>query len=74
MGGHNLKLLFLDTVGQQKYKTIDLIYYKDYRVALLVYDLISPHFFASLQQWAEGSTGKHRIERQLLENLQLEKQ
>ena len=53
VGGQSVKLLFWDTAGQEKSKAIARIYYKDCRVALLVYDVSSPQSFAAVAQWAQ---------------------
>jgi Ras-related protein Rab-5C len=37
--GRKIKFEFWDTAGQEKYKAIARIYYKDCRVALVVYDV-----------------------------------
>ena len=51
--GHNLRYQLWDTAGQEKYRSIAKIYYKDARIALLVYDVTSKISFVSLQTWAQ---------------------
>ena len=40
-----VKLMIWDTVGQEQYKSISNIYYKDAAAAILVYDITSPKSF-----------------------------
>lgn len=49
--GKSLKLQFWDTAGQQKFKAIAKIYYKDARVAILMYDVTSKQTFEGLKVW-----------------------
>ena len=51
--GHTLRYQLWDTAGQEKYRSIGKIYYKDAGIALLVYDVTKKTSFASLQSWAE---------------------
>jgi Ras-related protein Rab-5C len=47
--GRRVKFEFWDTAGQEKYKSIARIYYKDCRVALVVYDVTSRSSFEGLK-------------------------
>ena len=49
----SLKLQIWDTAGQEKYKAIAKLYYRDCRVAILVYDVTSKSSFESLKNWHE---------------------
>lgn len=42
-----------DTAGQEKYKSIAPIYYRQARVALCVYDICSQHSFEVMKSWIE---------------------
>ena len=48
-----IKYAFWDTAGQEKYKAIARIYYKDCRVALIVYDVTSKSSYNQLIGWME---------------------
>jgi len=41
-----------DTAGQEKYRAIAKIYYKDAKIAILVYDVTNKNSFVNLQLWA----------------------
>jgi small GTP-binding protein len=49
--GKKIKFEFWDTAGQEKYKAIARIYYKDCKVALVVYDVTSRESFEGLKTW-----------------------
>ena len=51
--GNSYKLQIWDTTGQEKYRSIAKIYYRDAKIAILVYDVADPQSFISLQSWAE---------------------
>ena len=51
--GHKIRYQLWDTAGQEKYRAIAKIYYKDSKVALLVYDVTNKLSFVSLQSWAD---------------------
>ena len=51
--GKNLKLQIWDTAGQQKYLAIAKLYYRDCRVAVLVYDVTRGQSFENLHRWNE---------------------
>lgn len=49
----SLKLQIWDTAGQEKYLAIAKLYYRDCRVALLVYDVTRRQSFEDLRRWVE---------------------
>jgi small GTP-binding protein len=49
--GKKIKYEFWDTAGQEKYKSIARIYYKDCKVALVVYDVTCKTSFEGLKTW-----------------------
>lgn len=51
--GNSYKIQIWDTTGQEKYRSIAKIYYRDAKIAILVYDVGDPQSFTSLQSWAE---------------------
>ena len=51
--GNSYKIQIWDTTGQEKYRSIAKIYYRDAKIAILVYDVGDPHSFTSLQSWTE---------------------
>jgi small GTP-binding protein len=51
--GHSYRLQIWDTAGQEKYRAIAKIYYKDARVAILVYDVADELSFSCMKEWAE---------------------
>lgn len=40
-----------DTAGQEKYKSIAPIYYREAKIALCVYDITSAKSFEVMQRW-----------------------
>ena len=48
---HHLKLQIWDTAGQEKYRAIAKLYYRDCRVAIMVYDVTRRESFESLRRW-----------------------
>lgn len=52
--GRVFKLQIWDTAGQEKYKSIAKIYYKDAKIAILVYDVTDERSFIAMQEWAES--------------------
>lgn len=50
-GNQAVKFQFWDTAGQEKYKAIAKIYYKDAKAAIVVYDVSNRESFDSLQNW-----------------------
>ena len=48
-----MKLQIWDTAGQEKYRSIAKIYYKDAKIAILVYDVNDRLSLSHLQSWGE---------------------
>ena len=46
-----LNLQIWDTVGQEEYRSINRLYYRGCAACILVYDLMKPKSFESLEQW-----------------------
>jgi small GTP-binding protein len=55
--GRSYRLQIWDTAGQEKYRAIAKIYYKDAKVAVLVYDVTDELSFISMQEWANDVRG-----------------
>lgn len=53
MEGKLIKLKIWDTAGQEKYKAIAKLYYKDCQVALIIFDVTRRQTFTNLALWAE---------------------
>lgn len=51
--GKSIKFQFWDTAGQEKYKAIARIYYKDAKVAVVMYDVNSRDSFNTMKTWVE---------------------
>ena len=54
--GYNTKTIkyqIWDTAGQEKYKSIARIYYKDSKVAIVVYDITRMESFEAMKVWVE---------------------
>lgn len=49
--GKSIKFLIWDTAGQEKFRAIAKIYYKDARAAVVVYDVGHRESFDSLKVW-----------------------
>ena len=49
--GHILKLHIWDTSGQEKFRAMADLYYKDAVAAILVYDVSNPETLDSLEYW-----------------------
>ncbi len=49
--GRHYTLQMWDTTGQERYRAIARIYYQHAKIALLVYDVTSPHSFAEMKKW-----------------------
>ena len=47
----SIKFQFWDTAGQEKYKSIARIYYKDAKIAIIVYDITRKETFESMKAW-----------------------
>ena len=52
-GLDTVKILLWDTAGQEKYKSLAQMYYKDAQVALLVYDITQKSTFDDIQFWVK---------------------
>lgn len=50
--GKTIKLKIWDTAGQEKYKAIAKLYYKDCQVALIIFDVTRRQTFKNLALWA----------------------
>ena len=48
-----IKFQIWDTAGQEKFWSISKLYYRDSKVAFLVYDVTRTSSIKSLKQWAE---------------------
>ena len=53
--GSLVKIQLWDTAGQEKYKTITSLNYKDSRGIILVYDISDHNTFLNLHKWLEDS-------------------
>ena len=51
VGGTRYKLQLWDTAGQERFRSMAPMYYRNARVALLVYDVTSRASFAELETW-----------------------
>jgi len=51
--GKSMKFQLWDTAGQEKFRAIAKIYYKDARVAIIVYDVSNRDSFEGLKLWME---------------------
>ena len=51
LDGRKIQLAIWDTAGQEKYRSLAPIYYRDADVAIVVYDLTKPHSFDALRFW-----------------------
>jgi Ras-related protein Rab-22 len=51
--GNHYRLQIWDTTGQEKYRSIAKIYYKDAKVAIMVYDVTDSYSLTSLKAWTE---------------------
>ena len=49
--GKKINFQFWDTAGQEKYRSIARIYFKDCKIAIAVYDVTNKSSFLSLQGW-----------------------
>jgi small GTP-binding protein len=49
--GRSLKIMLMDTAGQEEYHSLAPIYYKDAHAALLVFSIIDEGGFQRMQQW-----------------------
>lgn len=49
--GNTYKFQIWDTAGQEKYAPLAQMYYRDAKVAILVYDITSKDSYATLKEW-----------------------
>ena len=49
----NIKLNFIDTSGQEKFRSLSLSYFRHVDVVLFVFDLNEPKSFESIQYWMD---------------------
>jgi GTPase SAR1 family protein len=49
--GEEMQLNIWDTVGDERYRSIMPLYYRDAQVALLVYDITDPESFEGIDYW-----------------------
>ena len=49
--GKSVKFEIWDTAGQEKYRSLNKIFYKDARVAILVYDITNSQSFEEIRQY-----------------------
>jgi small GTP-binding protein len=49
--GRSLKIMLMDTAGQEEFHSLAPIYYKDAHAALLVFSIIDEGGFQRMQQW-----------------------
>lgn len=54
-----------DTAGEEKFRSMLPMYYKDAKAAILVYDITSPDSFTSIDYWVEALK-EHLNEDQLI--------
>ncbi|KAH3763648.1 Rab GTPase [Pelomyxa schiedti] len=48
-----VKLELWDTAGQERYRSLTPMYYRNARVALIVYDITSPESFSVAKKWVD---------------------
>ena len=51
VGGKTIKLEIWDTAGQEQYRTVNKIYMKNAKIALIVYDITQQQSFDNLKNW-----------------------
>eukprot|EP01016_Furgasonia_blochmanni_P037869 TRINITY_DN4507_c0_g1_i3.p1 TRINITY_DN4507_c0_g1~~TRINITY_DN4507_c0_g1_i3.p1 ORF type:complete len:212 (+),score=53.10 TRINITY_DN4507_c0_g1_i3:83-637(+) len=51
--GRFIKYQIWDTAGQEKYKSLVSMYYKDSKVALIVYDITNKDSFDAMKSWVQ---------------------
>ena len=51
VGEKTIKLEIWDTAGQEKFRSVNKIYMKDAKIALMVYDMTEQNSFNNLQNW-----------------------
>ena len=72
INGINIKLNFIDTSGQEKFRSLSLSYFRHVDVVLFVFDLNEPNSFESVQYWIdffnENNSGKNIKKKYLVGN------
>jgi len=72
INGINIKLNFIDTSGQEKFRALSLSYFRHVDVVLFVFDLNEPNSFESVQYWIdffnENNSGKNIKKKYLVGN------
>lgn len=53
LGKTNINLLIWDTAGQESYRSLTSQYYRETKIAIIVFDLSSPHSLDSVTDWHE---------------------
>lgn len=51
VNGQYIKFQIWDTAGQEKYRALLPLYYRDADVALVVFDVSNEHSFSTLKEW-----------------------
>jgi small GTP-binding protein len=54
--GKTIELQIWDTAGQEKFRALGPLYYRDAQVAIVVYDITNRPSFEMLEPWIEGFT------------------
>lgn len=57
MGGHKVKYNIWDTAGQEKYRCLTKMYFRDANVALVVFDVTNRRSFDSVDFWYDEISG-----------------
>ena len=72
INGINIKLNFIDTSGQEKFRSLSLSYFRHVDVVLFVFDLNEPNSFESVQYWIDffnqNNSGKNIKKKYLVGN------
>lgn len=53
IGKHNINLLIWDTAGQEAYRSLTSQYYRETKIALIVFDVTNPQTLESVTDWHE---------------------
>jgi small GTP-binding protein len=59
--GYNLELEIWDTAGQEKYRSITSLFYKDALICILVYDITKKNTFEKMQQYWHFSVTENGV-------------
>ena len=59
VGEKTIKLEIWDTAGQERYRSVNKIYMKDAKIALIVYDMTDQNSFNNLQNWYQELKDKN---------------